>query len=70
MKKQYKEWINEALQRSYLKYLLILFAGLALGWLFFHSSDSKDKAETTAKKEVHEHKHTIWTCSTLSTFQN
>ena len=63
MKKQYKEWINEALQRSYLKYLLILFAGLALGWLFFHSSDSKDKAETTAKKEVHEHKHTIWTCS-------
>ena len=63
MKKQYKEWINKALQRSYLKYLLILFAGLALGWLFFHSSSSKDKAETTAKKEVHEHKHTIWTCS-------
>lgn len=63
MKKQYKEWINEALKRSYLKYLLILFVGLALGWLFFHSSGSKDKAEATAKKEVHEHKHTIWTCS-------
>lgn len=61
MMKQYKEWINETMKKSSLKYLLILLAGLALGWLFFHSSGHKEKTETGVKKEVH--KRTIWTCS-------
>ena len=62
MGKQYNKWINETLKKSSLRYLLILIAGLALGWLFFHSSGHNDK-QGSAKKEVHEQKHTIWTCS-------
>jgi len=62
MEKQYNKWINETLKKSSLRYLLILLVGLALGWLFFHPSDHNGKLES-AKKEVNEHKHTIWTCS-------
>lgn len=62
MEKQYNKWINETLKKSSLRYLLILIVGLALGWLFFHSSGHNGKQES-AKKEVHEQKHTIWTCS-------
>lgn len=44
---------------KYLKYALLLLAGLFLGWLFFHSS--------TKTEDKHEHaatdKNTIWTCS-------
>jgi len=63
MKKQYNKWINGTLKKSSLRYLLILLLGLALGWLFFHSSSHNDKASANADKEVKEHKHTIWTCS-------
>jgi len=63
MKKQYNKWINETLNKSSLRYLLIFLVGLVLGWLFFHSSDHKDKIIASTNKEVHAHKHTIWTCS-------
>ncbi len=63
MKKQYNKWINETLKKGSLRYLLILLIGLALGWLFFHSSGHNDKISANANKEVKEHKHTIWTCS-------
>lgn len=63
MKKQYNKWINETLKKSSLRYLLILLVGLALGWLFFHSSGHNDKASANTGKEVKEQKHTIWTCS-------
>ncbi len=44
--------------KSWLKGLLLLLAGLFLGWLFFHSTDKKnDKQQTTETKKQ------IWTCS-------
>ena len=44
--------------KSWLKSLLLLLAGLFLGWLFFHSSDKK-----TNKQQTEEIKKQIWTCS-------
>ncbi len=55
------------IKENYKLVLLVLLAGLFLGWLFFHSSDSS--TETTQNIEVtetHDHEHdeaTVWTCS-------
>ncbi len=55
------------IKENYKLVLLVLLAGLFLGWLFFHSSDSS--TETTQNTEVtenHDHEHeeaTVWTCS-------
>lgn len=44
---------------KYLKYSLLLFAGVLLGWLFFHSPDNK----TATEAQHTETEETIWTCS-------
>ena len=43
---------------TYFRFGLVLFAGLFLGWLFFHSPDKK-----TDKLQTEETKKQIWTCS-------
>ena len=43
---------------KYVRYGLLLLAGLFLGWLFFHPSDKKNDKQQTA-----ETKKQIWTCS-------
>ena len=45
--------------RRWMQYLLVLVAGLFLGWLFFHSSASQSPA---AKTEAHS-EGDVWTCS-------
>lgn len=44
---------------KWIKYVLILLAGLFLGWLFFHSSSMEKRPAT----EHQNHKTQIWTCS-------
>lgn len=44
---------------KYLKYSLLLFTGVFLGWLFFHSPDKK----TAKESQYTESEETIWTCS-------
>jgi membrane fusion protein, copper/silver efflux system len=52
--------MKKIFSNKYVRNGLLVFAGLLLGWLFFHSSDgSKDRhvhSDKTAKKE-------IWTCA-------
>jgi Cu(I)/Ag(I) efflux system membrane fusion protein len=63
MKKRIKDiWDN------YKWHILVLGAGIFLGWLFFHSPDDKTISETEnlAGHEGHDHSEeavTIWTCS-------
>ena len=52
---------------KYLKYLLLLAAGMFLGWLFFHSPGKHEPSDVTiiseaADEDVAE-ENTIWTCS-------
>lgn len=52
--------MKKILSNKYMRYSLVLIAGLFLGWLFFHSPQEK--------KDTHNHKEesaqaTIWTCS-------
>ena len=55
------------IKENYKLILIVLVAGLLLGWLFFHSSGKNTAAgETTEAVETHDHEHeeaTIWTCS-------
>lgn len=46
-----------------LKYSIILLAGLILGWLFFHRSESNDAQKVTSVNESPEEEGTIWTCA-------
>jgi len=48
-------------KRNFRNYALILVAGLALGWLFFHDSGNKTEAVHDHTEDVEE--ATIWTCS-------
>ncbi|MBN1133243.1 MAG: efflux RND transporter periplasmic adaptor subunit [Bacteroidales bacterium] len=62
-----KKWIKNN-WKNYRYHILVLGAGVFLGWLFFHSPDDKTKKETVnpAGNEVHDHNgeaETIWTCS-------
>lgn len=52
--------IKPFIQNKYLKYALVLFAGLILGWLLFRGSGNADKHEGH-KHEASEKQ--IWTCS-------
>jgi Cu(I)/Ag(I) efflux system membrane fusion protein len=49
-------------KRDYTIIGITLFAGLFLGWLFFHGSGSKNAAEQATEEHAHE-KNTIWTCA-------
>ena len=54
---------KDLLSNTYVKAALLVIAGLFLGWLVFHHSETTVK---TTEPEVHEHseeEHTIWTCS-------
>jgi Cu(I)/Ag(I) efflux system membrane fusion protein len=54
---------KNSLSNNYLKAGLLIFAGIFLGWLFFHNSGS---TPANVETEVHEHSEsekTIWTCS-------
>ncbi len=60
---KYFKKIYPVISKSYIKYSLILIAGLFLGWLFFHRSGGTPADNVTALKEEHEEKGTIWTCA-------
>jgi len=55
------------IKENYKLILIVLVAGLFLGWLFFHSSgDTTATSNKTETVETHDHEHeeaTIWTCS-------
>ena len=55
------------IKENYKLILIVLVAGLFMGWLFFHSSGETTTAgENTATVETHDHAHeeaTVWTCS-------
>lgn len=54
---------KDILSNTYLKAGVFVLAGLFLGWMIFHNSESTVK---TTEDEVHEHseaEHQIWTCS-------
>ena len=55
------------IKENYKLILIVLVAGLFLGWLFFHSSgETTATGENTETVETHDHEHeeaTIWTCS-------
>lgn len=48
---------------KYLKYLLLLIAGMFLGWLFFRSPDKHDHGSEAALSESGDEETTVWTCS-------
>lgn len=52
---------------KYLKYLLLLAAGMFLGWLFFHSPGKHEPSDVTVISEAADEdvaeENTIWTCS-------
>jgi Cu(I)/Ag(I) efflux system membrane fusion protein len=56
---------NNIINSRYIRYILLVLAGLFLGWLFFHPSNQKNNAEpglsdsTSAQNE----NATIWTCA-------
>lgn len=60
-----KHKIQEILHRPYLRYGLILLAGLFLGWLIFSGSPSG--GDVTSPVGHHDHDHgedsSVWTCS-------
>ncbi|NDP22678.1 MAG: efflux RND transporter periplasmic adaptor subunit [Paludibacter sp.] len=51
------------ISNKYFKNGLMIFAGLFLGWLFFHSSGTDVKSDKTAVHEHSEDENTTWTCS-------
>ncbi|HEX2969612.1 MAG TPA: efflux RND transporter periplasmic adaptor subunit [Bacteroidales bacterium] len=53
---------NGLFSKSFYKYLIVLAAGLFLGWLFFHRSGSESTGNLTAVN-VHTEEETIWTCA-------
>ncbi len=59
--------IIQNIKENYKLILIVLVAGLFLGWLFFHSSgETATAGENTETVETHDHAHeeaTIWTCS-------
>ena len=59
--------IIQNIKENYKLILIVLVAGLFLGWLFFHSSGDKATAGENAEAvETHDHSRedaTIWTCS-------
>ena len=59
--------IIQNIKENYKLILIVLVAGLFLGWLFFHSSGDKATAiENAEAVETHDNSHenaTIWTCS-------
>ena len=62
-----KKWIKN-IWNNYKWHVLVLGAGIFLGWLFFHSPDDKAVSETEilAGHEGHDQSgetETIWTCS-------
>ncbi|HLN55839.1 MAG TPA: efflux RND transporter periplasmic adaptor subunit [Bacteroidales bacterium] len=54
---------NRLFSHNYIKYSLILLAGLLLGWLFFHTPGGSVPETITAIHEGHEDEATVWTCS-------
>ena len=61
-----KHTINEITNNPYVRYGLILLAGILLGWLLFSGGNRKPSAQQTATvEEAHDHgaETTIWTCS-------
>lgn len=48
--------------KSYIRYSLVLIAGLVFGWLLFRNPDGNSSGNVTAVHEGHE-EETIWTCS-------
>ncbi len=53
-------------KNKYLKYTLLLFLGLFLGWVFFHPSENNErnhKNSTTIEQDTLAQKSTIWTCA-------
>lgn len=61
--------MNNTFRNKYLKYTLLLLAGIFLGWLFFNNPDEtpEEGAQPVLAEEYHdEHgagESTIWTCS-------
>ena len=53
------------IKENYKLVLIVLVAGLFLGWLFFHSSgETVSNNEKAGTEETHDHEEgTIWTCS-------
>ena len=61
-----KHTIKEITNNPYVRYGLILLAGILLGWLLFSGGNRKPSAQQTATvEEAHDHgaEATIWTCS-------
>ncbi|MGE5421302.1 MAG: efflux RND transporter periplasmic adaptor subunit [Chloroflexota bacterium] len=54
---------NRFFSNKYIKYSLILIAGLFLGWLFFHTPSGNNAENVSAIHDEHEDAATIWTCS-------
>jgi Cu(I)/Ag(I) efflux system membrane fusion protein len=52
--------VSKIYSTKYIKYALLLLAGVLIGWLFFHSST---KSEPIAQQTAETVKKTIWTCS-------
>lgn len=52
--------MNKLFKNKYLHYTLLLFAGLFIGWMLFHTS-GKEKAKDVASAD--NLKKTIWTCA-------
>lgn len=48
---------------NYLKYLLLLLAGMFLGWLFFRSPDKHYHEGETSAAEAGDEEISVWTCS-------
>src|SRR5512133_1995862 len=55
--------IKPVFSKSYIKYSLVLIAGLFLGWLIFHGKGGTSAENSTALHENNDEKKTIWTCS-------
>jgi Cu(I)/Ag(I) efflux system membrane fusion protein len=54
---------KDILSNTYLKAGLLVLAGLLLGWLIFHQSETPVKTNEEAVSEHSETAHQIWTCA-------
>ncbi|MFA5418736.1 MAG: efflux RND transporter periplasmic adaptor subunit, partial [Bacteroidales bacterium] len=55
--------VKDILSNTYLKAGLLVLAGLFLGWLIFHQSETTVKTNQEAVHEHAESEHQIWTCA-------
>jgi Cu(I)/Ag(I) efflux system membrane fusion protein len=55
--------IKPVFSKNYIKYSLLLIAGLFLGWLFFHGSGGAPAEKVTTIQSDDNEKGTVWTCA-------